>query len=137
VIFLLLYKMSCLGALMAITFNPYAAAVYVAAIPLGFVFVAGCLALIRWTIGIKSPWFKWLDFWLGTTERAVVWALYAWWEPDRLSWFIGAWVGLKFAANWKRQTGRDAKQGSLVFLIGNVLSFSFALATVWLARKLS
>jgi hypothetical protein len=121
---------------MAITFNPYAAAVYAVAIPLGFVFVAGCIALIRWTIGSKRSSFKWLDFWLGTTERAVVWALCAW-EPERVSWFIGAWVGLKFAANWKRQSRTIAAQGGLVFLIGNALSFSFALATVWLARKLS
>jgi hypothetical protein len=52
-----------------------------------------------------------------------------------LPWFIGAWVGLKFAANWKRQSGGDATRASLLFLIGNVLSFGFALGTVWLARR--
>jgi hypothetical protein len=70
------------------------------------------------------------------------------WKPDQLPWFIGAWVGLKFAANWKRQTSdprrRRSKdepdevfQGSLLSLIGNVLSFSFALATVCVTRWFS
>ena len=50
---------------MAITFNPYAVAVYAASIPLGFVFVGFWMWLIRWTLntGVKRPSSKvWLDF---------------------------------------------------------------------------
>jgi hypothetical protein len=54
---------------------------------------------------------------------------------EQLPWFIGAWVGLKFAANWKRQTGRDAAEGSMIFLIGNVLSFGFAIGLAAWARS--
>ena len=132
---------------MSTTLNPYIVAIVALSIPLGFAFVGCCMRLMRWTIGSGRSAFKWLDFWLGTTERLVAMALFAW-KPDQLPWFIGAWVGLKFAANWKRQTSdprrRRSKdepdevfQGSLLSLIGNVLSFSFALATVCVTRWFS
>ena len=55
-------------------------------------------------------------------ERAVATTLVAF-APSYLATFIGGWVALKFAANWKRQSDNDpaSAQGSLLFLIGNVV----------------
>ncbi len=101
---------------------------------------------MRWHIGLE-PEFKWragfgrLDFWLGTTERAVAVTL-VWLVPSHqlftaLSSFIGGWVALKFAANWKRLNDNDdqARKGSLLSFIGNVLSFGFAIIPALLLLK--
>jgi hypothetical protein len=51
--------------------------------------------------------------------------------PGYLASFIGAWIALKSAANWKRQPVGHAwvTQGSLLLLVGNVLSFAVAIGT--------
>ena len=55
-------------------------------------------------------------------------------KPDYLAGFIGGWVALKFAANWKRQ-GLDADdnvtRGSLLALVGSVISFAVAIGDGW------
>ena len=119
---------------MTIIFNPYvvAAIFVIGTAALGFFVVGAAMWFMRWTAGVKRPSFKWIDFWLGTTERVVAMSLFAL-NTDKLPWFIGAWVGLKFAANWKRQTGPDAAAGSMLFLIGNVLSFGYAIGSAALA----
>jgi len=116
--------------------TPWAAAFCVIGAPIGFMVVGVLLKLIRWHIGAKRPSFKPLDFWLGTIERLVAMALFVL-SQEHLPWFIGAWVGLKFAANWKREKGKDAAEGSMIFLIGNVLSFGFAIGVAALAQWLS
>ena len=121
---------------MTSAFNPYVAILYALGPPLGFFVVGGILTFIRRTIRSDRSAFKPVDFWLGTVERYVALALFVW-QPASLPWFIGAWVGLKFAANWKRETRADAAQGSLIFLVGNVLSFSFAIGVAMVAQLLS
>jgi len=121
---------------MAISFNPYVAALYVLGPPLGFFVVGLCMAFMRRTSGLKRVSLKWIDFWLGTSERYVAMLLFAY-RADQLPWFIGAWVSLKFAANWKRHRDPDAQRASLLFLVGNVLSFGFAIALALLAQRLS
>jgi hypothetical protein len=72
--------------------------------------------------------FKWMDFWLGSTERLTTTALVIW-SPKNLPAFIGAWVALKFASNWKRQNLSDPRvfNSSLIFLIGSVISIDAAI----------
>lgn len=79
--------------------------------------------------------FAWLDFWVGGTERAVATTL-ALWVPTYLPIFIGGWVTLKYAANWKRQPNEKkwVSTGSLIALIGSVVSFSVAIAAALLFR---
>ena len=91
----------------------------------GYVITATVLYVISCTIGTKRKFSKWLDFWLGTTERAVATTLVIW-APSLIAGFVGGWVTLKFAANWQRQPDDDARQRGLLFLIGNVISFSVA-----------
>ena len=67
-----------------------------------------------------------LDFYLGITERAVATSLVVW-APSYVGAFIGAWVAAKLAANWNwRGNTEAARQGTLTALIGNVISFAFA-----------
>jgi len=109
---------------------------YVPSVFGGFVVVGLLMALMRETVRRRLK--KWrfvpvrgkrkeqsfapLDFWIGGTERAVATTLVAF-APSYLATFIGGWVALKFAANWKRQSDNDpaSAQGSLLFLIGNVV----------------
>ena len=104
-------------------------AVWLLSIPIGFILVGGCLKFMRWTAGIPRPTFKPVDFWVGTTERLVAMALLCH-APQYLAAFIGGWIALKFAANWKRldnKTDPTVAQGSLLSFVGNVVSFSFAI----------
>jgi hypothetical protein len=120
---------------MAISFNPYVVALFVLGPPLGFFVVGILMMFIRWTADTqKRQSLRPIDFWLGTAERYVTMALFA---TDHLPAFIGAWVALKFAANWRRRTGEPASEGSMIFLIGNVLSFGFAIGLALLAQWLS
>jgi hypothetical protein len=99
-------------------------------------------ALMYWMrrITLKLPRFwDWSVFFTGITERAVALTLVLF-APPYLASFIG---GLKFAANWKRRDPYkestlaeeiqgtvvdQVAQGSMLFLIGNVLSFAIAIA---------
>jgi hypothetical protein len=121
---------------MAITFNSYVVALYALGSFGGFFVVGAAMKFMRWHAGLKRPSFKPIDFWLGSIERLVTMLIFAF-KPDQLPWFIGAWVGLKFAANWKRQTGPETSEFSMLFLIGNVLSFGFALGLAKWAQWLS
>lgn len=40
--------------------------------------------------------------WMGTAERLVTMVLYTF-DRGHVAWFIGAWVALKFALNYKRR----------------------------------
>jgi hypothetical protein len=91
---------------------------------------------------------------LGGIERIIALILFLY-RPDQLPWFIGAWVGLKFAANWKRYPApmatsasrlrpdprsaekrvQDAAEGSLLFLIGNAISFGIAIGAAVLLQQ--
>ena len=60
-------------------------------------------------------------------------------DLKNLVWFIGAWVGLKFALNYRRREMKidaDYKQAMLA-LVGNALSFSFAIFfAAWLTGQI-
>src|SRR3954447_9830479 len=75
--------------------------VYTIAIVVGFLLVGAAVHAMRLTCGIKRKSFKWIDFWMGGTERAVALTLVLL-APLYLPAFVGGWIGLKFAANWKR-----------------------------------
>src|SRR6478672_2706685 len=47
---------------------------------------------------------KWIDVFLGSTERAIATTLVIG-APSQLSLFIGGWVALKMAVNWQRKAG--------------------------------
>jgi hypothetical protein len=81
---------------------------------------------VKSTLGFWDS-FTWSDFWIGGAERAVATTLVVF-APSYLAGFIGGWVALKFAANWKRQPdrGTETALGGLLFLVGNVISFSIA-----------
>lgn len=116
---------------MTITINWTILIICLVSIPLLHLFVGGCLWFIRWTMSLPGP--SILDigvFWIGTTERAVAIMLFALDQKhQQVAWFIGVWVGLKFALNWKRRKmGNEADyQGAMIALVGNVLSFGSAL----------
>ncbi|MEP7031389.1 MAG: hypothetical protein ABI830_10690 [Pseudolabrys sp.] len=108
---------------------------YFLSIVVGSVIVNQCLYFIRKTSGVPQSGFKWLDFWIGGTERAIATTLYLL-AQQHLPVFIGGWVALKFAANWKRQRySQKVSTGTLISLIGNALSFSIAIASGWLVQS--
>ena len=75
---------------------------------------------------------------MGTAERLVTMVLNTF-DRGHVAWFIGAWVALKFALNYKRREMKkdaDYKQAMLA-LVGNVLSFSFALFAAWLCGRIT
>jgi len=93
---------------------------------------------IRWTTRLPEQSFEPSVFWIGTTERLVTMVLFVW-NREHVIWFIGAWVAMKFALNYKRRemkSDADYKQAMLA-LVGNVLSFSFAIVAVWLFGKVA
>jgi hypothetical protein len=115
---------------------------------IGYFAAGAVLCAMRWVMG-RTDWnisFRLIDFVLGAIERFIALALFVFY-PDQLPWFIGAWVALKFAANWKRYPApvpastsklranprsaekrlEEAAEGSLLFLIGNALSFGTAI----------
>ena len=93
----------------------------------GFGFVGSLMAVMRRTTGHKGPAFEWSSYWVGCAERGVTTALTIW-QPDNLKWFIGAWVTAKLAANWKRMTNSEqTRLGHVLALVGNLLSFAFAI----------
>jgi hypothetical protein len=109
------------------------AVVYFLLAALGHFVVGGCMWFIRWTTRLPKRSFEMSVFWVGTTERLVTMVLFGL-DRDRVVWFIGAWVALKFALNYKRREMKedaDYKQAMLA-LVGNVLSFGYALVAAYL-----
>jgi len=69
-----------------------------------------------------------MAFVIGMTERAVALTLFLL-APQYLAAFIGGWVLLKFAIGWRRTPlNYKVAVGSQLALIGNVLSFTIAIA---------
>lgn len=113
------------------------AAIYFLLAALGHPVVGVCMWFIRWTTSLPKSSFEPSVFWIGTTERLVTMVLFAR-DPDRVAWFIGAWVALKFALNYKRRVMKkdaDYKQAMLA-LVGNVLSFGFASVAAYLIKAI-
>lgn len=110
----------------------------------GWLALAVTLWIIRRSMGIKDcPMFRWLDFWLGATERSIATCLVIW-APGALAGFIGGWVALKFAANWQRRavdergTGPSkVGQASQIAIIGSALSFAIAIGCGLMASPAS
>jgi hypothetical protein len=86
-------------------------AVYAASVIGGFLVVGACLWVVWQAVGEwnalrgKYEPFAPLDFFVGGTERCVATTLVLL-APNYLAPFIGGWIALKFAANWKRQGGQ-------------------------------
>jgi hypothetical protein len=96
----------------------------------GWFAVACCMYVMRWLTlpGERHKFTEWSVFFVGLTERAVALTLVIF-APPYLPSFIGAWVALKFALGWKRvDYGPPTATGSLLALIGNVLSFAVPIA---------
>jgi hypothetical protein len=117
----------------------YVGAYLVACVGGGFA-VGCCLYGMRHLVLKKEnrpPFAEWHVFFVGATERAVALTpvLLA---PPYLGSFVGAWVVLKFALGWQRaqqiadkagkEEDKEVGKGSLLALIGNVLSFAIAIA---------
>ena len=79
-----------------------------------------------------------MDFWLGTTERAIAMALVLSGKPEALAAFIGAWTAAKIAANWGKMKSDDeyVRTGHLIALIGSAWSFGLAIVGALLIRRL-
>jgi hypothetical protein len=98
----------------------------------GWLIVGACLWFMRKTVLEKQlkarDSFRAIDFWVGTAERFVATSLVVACSPY-LPAFIGGWVTLKFAANWKRVDNKKAEvsEGTLMALIGSVISFAIAI----------
>ncbi|MGC2075284.1 MAG: hypothetical protein WA728_04465 [Xanthobacteraceae bacterium] len=92
--------------------------------------VGGCMNFIRRRVGLKHqpPSTERAIKFIGGTERAVALTLYLL-APRYLAAFIGGWILLKFALGWQRTPpGPNIASGSLLAMIGNVLSFAIAIA---------
>lgn len=98
----------------------------------GWAFVAVSLGIIRTHVFRKRGQFEEsfgrLDFWLGSIERLVATMMFVWGIAS-LPAFIGAWIAFKLAANWQRIKSQsdEVRKGTLIALVGNVLSFSLAI----------
>jgi hypothetical protein len=95
----------------------------------GHYLVAYSMYFMRWLVSLDTdPSHDWMSFLIGFTERAVALTLIVW-APRYLVTFIGGWVLLKFAIGWQRTPlNAMVARGSLLALIGNVLSFAVAIA---------
>jgi hypothetical protein len=117
----------------AMTVNIYTATAfaYLLSILGGWAITGVCVYYMRKTIGKPRPFFRWLDLWLGSAERIVATTLILF-QPRYLAPFIGGWVALKFAANWRPPVDKD-EPISQVSLVGSVVSFAVAIgATIWM-----
>ena len=80
-----------------------------------------------------------LDWSIGGLERIICTALVIW-APHLVVVFVGPWIALKFALNWKRQEGKNAEQKDriarkgLSALVGNAVSFAIAILAGLFAR---
>lgn len=73
----------------------------------------------------RNP-FRLRALWVGGVERAIATTLVIW-APPMLPAYIGGWTLLKYAAHWQRGTDAAAVRGSLMFLVGNAVSFAAAI----------
>jgi hypothetical protein len=103
--------------------------VYLLVLIVGNYVVAYSMLLMRWLVGLDThPIVEWSGFLIGLTERAVALTLVVW-APRYLAAFIAGWVLLKFAIGWQRTPlNPKVALGSLLALIGNVISFAIAIA---------
>ena len=88
---------------------------------------------IRATIKQPQEVFTPLAWWVGGIERTVATTLILYASGHYLPQFIGGWVALKFAAGWQRYKVTNLEEGGLVGLVGNVLSFGFA---IWVTLQM-
>jgi hypothetical protein len=72
----------------------------------GYFIVAWIMRFLRWRLRHPDKGNE-LDFWLGSTERAVATTLVIL-APKYVGPFIGAWIALKMAANWQRLKGASS-----------------------------
>jgi hypothetical protein len=95
----------------------------------GWLVVGTCLYLMRWAcLGRPSSFIDLSVIFLGATERGVALTLVLF-APSYLAGFIGGWVALKFALGWKRETTTpEVLTGSMLSLVGNVISFAIPIA---------
>lgn len=84
-------------------------------------------------VGKHRPWLRWLDVWVGFTERAIATTLFIW-APKQLPLFIGGWIVAKLAAAWSRQQSQDYAPAHVIALVGNALSFVVAIAAGMMVR---
>lgn len=99
---------------------------YTASIFGGWLIAGTCVYVMRLSIGYPRRFFRWLDLWVGGTERAVATTLTIW-CPHLLPAFVGGWVVIKLALNWQRQNTEGVQRISLVALVGSVVSFAVAI----------
>jgi hypothetical protein len=105
--------------------------------------VAGGLSALGWVLFLRTKIDRFytpanriaaLDWSLGVVERTITIALIVI-APRSVPYFIGGWMALKFAANWKVRTpdrkGELAQDNlarrRLTFLVGSAISFGFGL----------
>ena len=75
-----------------------------------------------------TSFWAWSVFFLGGTECGVALTLVLL-APSYLAAFISGWVALKFALGWQREENKsEVLTGSMLSLIGNVISFAIAIA---------
>jgi len=72
-----------------------------------------------------------LVFFVGATERFMATTLVVI-KPSYLLPFVGAWIALKYAANWLPSGTPFAREDSLLALIGTTWSIAIAIAVGWL-----
>ena len=102
----------------------------------GWLVVGALLWLMRRLIGLDTKGsFDLSVLLLGSTERVVALTLVLH-APSYLPGFIGGWVLLKFALGWQasmsnkdhpKKDQAKNQQGSMLAMIGNVLSFAIAI----------
>src|SRR3990167_1087530 len=101
---------------------------YVLSVAGGWLIAGVAIHIMRKSICVpRGRFFKWIDVWVGGSERAVATTLLLF-APAQLAVFIGGWMALKLAANWQRSTDPDAPQTTFVAMVGSVVSFSVAIA---------
>ena len=99
----------------------------------GYLIAGGSVYLMRISIGARREFFRWIDLWVGLTERSIATTL-ALFSPHLVAPFIGWWIALKFAANWKRRAGENIPQKSLVSLVGGLISFAVAITATMVVK---
>lgn len=67
-----------------------------------------------------------LNFFIGATERAIALTIILA-APKQLFIFIGGWIALKMAAYWQRFVGNTHAVDNQIAILGNAISFSFAI----------
>jgi hypothetical protein len=122
-----------------VTTAAYIAFIVAIAVPGGWGIVGAVLWLIRKTVDSKDAPFSFqpMDFWLGTTERAIAMAIMLW-TPENLAVFVGGWTAAKIAANWGRMKsdGTYVRTGHLIALIGSAISFALAISGAVLIKRM-